>query len=263
MQRSACAASGSSATVSWSADDCGKIRAQTTKIRLLQNLTTLSFLATNCPDNLSFDVVRFELLPHVQLAARGQCVKVAVVALILSPVSTRLHSVSSSTENYNCCESTDHSCLAVKMDCLDILTSSWKWFFQVTAAQKQQWKGFCFEVLKFRENFWGFGKTRENCSGLKFILNSSHYNSACGLRHVYIWTLFEKKQKTRIIFSLNWDSGNMSQQVPSRHFSKHNSCFNNQGCHFVIRRSLHITLVEDTHFKMQPKLNVYKVKQYN
>ena len=107
MQRSACAASGSSATVSWSADDCGKIRAQTTKIRLLQNLTTLSFLATNCPDNWSFEVVRFELLPHVQLAAPRQCVKVAVVALILSPVSTRLHSVSSSTENYNCCESTN------------------------------------------------------------------------------------------------------------------------------------------------------------
>ena len=80
---------------------------RSTKIRLLQKLTTLSFLATNCPDNWSFEVVRFELLPHVQLAAPRQCVKVAVVALILSPVSTRLHSVSSSTENYNCCESTN------------------------------------------------------------------------------------------------------------------------------------------------------------
>lgn len=90
MQRSACAASGSSATVSWSADDCGKIRAQTTKIRLLQNLTTLSFLATNCPDNWSFDVVRFEIAPRAACSSSAMCESCSCPYLISSIHPTAL-----------------------------------------------------------------------------------------------------------------------------------------------------------------------------
>ena len=86
MQRSACAASGSSATVSWSADDCGKIRAQTTKIRLLQNLTTLSFLATNCPDNWSFDVVRFEIAPRAACSSSAMCESCSCCPYLISSI---------------------------------------------------------------------------------------------------------------------------------------------------------------------------------